>query len=133
MLERLLDVYTVLAGDVAAAYIGRGYNVRLGNWMTVSGTDLGSSQLSKRLLTDADFVVHNGVTGGFKNGILITAYVLYDPTHPEMAVPWFQGVSSVAGYVGWEGKRDMGAGVFWRVQRGALVAGDRVTLGVGYV
>jgi hypothetical protein len=131
-MERLLDVYTITAGDVALAYAGRGYNCKLGNWLTVSGGNLGSSRVTRQHLLEANFGIHDGVTGGFKDGCYVEAWILRDSTDPSQAIPWFQGIQSKSNLVFWRGKTPLDAGFFWRIHQGGLVAGDYVGMGVGY-
>lgn len=130
-MERLLDVYTIQAADVAAAYAGRGYNCGTGQWLTVSGTNLGGSRRTKYRLLDADMIVQTS-TGAFRQGILVATFILHDPTNPSLTTPWFQGLHGRGKYVFWHGNVPMECGFVWRIQPGALVAGDIVTLGVGY-
>lgn len=130
-MQRLLDTYVITAGDVSAAYAGRGYNPSSGQWLTVSGTNLGSSRRTKYRLLDSDMIVQTAA-GAYRNGILVATFVLHDPTNPSLATPWYQGMQSRGRYVLWHGNVEMDCGFFWRIQPGGLVAGDIVTLGVGY-
>jgi hypothetical protein len=127
----LLDRYVVLAGDVAVNYAGRGYNPLQGRWVTVSGTNLGSSRMTGGVLLSADIVISEA-GGKLKDGVVVTAYVLNDPSHPEMAVPWFSSLHSKGFRPCWDGRRDLCAGFFWRIQLGGVVAGDIVVMGVRY-
>jgi len=130
-MQRLLDTYTILAADVSATYAGRGYNPASGQWLTVSGTNLGSSRRTKYRLLDSDIIVQTAA-GAFRQGILVSTFVLHDPTNPSVATPWYQGVCGRGKFVFWHGNVEMDCGFFWRIHPGGLVAGDVVMLGVGY-
>ena len=130
-MERLVDVYTVLAGDVSASYAGRGYNTRLGRFLTVSGTDNGTSRMTLNHIHFADVIVWSAA-GAIKDGLKVGVFTCEDPTHPELSAPWFYGVLSKHSPVIWEGRRPLACGFFWRIHPGGLVAGDLVSIGVGY-
>jgi hypothetical protein len=130
-MQRLLDTYIITAGDVGQAYAGRGYNPASGNWLTVSGSNLGSSRQTKYRLIDSDLIVQTS-TGAFRQGILASTFVLHDPTNPTLATPWYHGLCSKGKFLLWHGNVAMDCGFFWRIQSGGLIAGDIVTLGVGY-
>ncbi|MCJ7510308.1 MAG: hypothetical protein MUP14_05435 [Dehalococcoidia bacterium] len=119
------------AGDVAAAHVGRGFNTLFGQWMTVSGTNLGDSRMTGSVLLAANIGIHTS-GGMMRDGVVITAYVLNDPLHPEMAAEWFRGLHSKGFRPHWEGRRDMCAGFFWRIEKGGLVATDVVDMLVRY-
>lgn len=131
-MERLLDQYTITGADEGATYAGRGYNAGVGQWQSfTSGATFSSGRPTKYQLRDADIVVHDS-TGAIKLGVLVMVYVINDATNMGLCTPWFVGVTSKARLPYWEGKRPMNAGFFWRVHRGGLVAGDIVSMGVGY-
>ena len=130
-MQRLADSYTIQAADVAAAYSGRGYNVMLGRWLTVSGVDNGGSRMTNLVLLDCSITVVNA-TGHWRNGVIVRAFVANDPSHPGLATPWFDAVACKSGNIEWQGRRPMGAGIFWRIIQGGVIAGDIVAIGVGY-
>lgn len=130
-MQRLLDVYTVQAGDAAAAYAGRAFNLRLGRWETVSGKNMGASRFSRHVLLDADLIVATGA-GAVKEGVIVRCFTVNDPTHPELATPWFDAVMSKRRSASWRGSTPLACGFFWRVIYGGLAATDVVTMGVGY-
>lgn len=131
-MQRLLDVYTIQAGDVAVAYAGRGYNANPGRWQTVSGINMvASSWQTARHLVDADFLIQTAA-GALKCGVVIAAFIVHDPTNTSLTTPWFMGVTSKAHFVHWHGRLPLDCGFLWRVHQGGLIAGDVVTMGVGY-
>ena len=130
-MERLLDNYTIVAGDVAVAYAGRGWNPRLGNWLTVSGSNLGSSIRTKYRLLDADMTIQTSA-GLFRSGVVARLFIMHDPTNPSLSTPWFEGMQSKGKLLFWAGNLALDCGFFWRIQIGGLVAGDIVSMGVGY-
>lgn len=127
------DSYTILAGDVAVVYAGRGYNVRTGRWETISGQNMTPTDISAKRLRSIDFTIHDVGTGGLKNGVFAMLFVIGDPIHTGYIVPVFQGVGSKARLVQWAGDAPMLGGVAWRIHQGGLAAGDRVDIGVSYV
>jgi hypothetical protein len=130
-MERLADSYTIQAADVAAAYSGRGYNPRLGRWLTVSGIDNGSSRMTN--LTLLDCAINVTTSGGhWRNGVIVRLFVVNDPSHPDLATPWFDAVVTKSGEINWQGRRPLAAGLFWRIIKGGVVDGDIVSIGVGY-
>jgi hypothetical protein len=132
----LTDNYVVQAGDVALAYAGRAFNLGLGQWETVSGTQASSTQEEPRprWLRSADIRV-TAAAGQIKRGIYIQCWIIGDPLHTEYVVPWFEGVQGAAQMVNWSGGVPMLAGFQWRIHTGGaggLVAGDLVGIGVSY-
>jgi hypothetical protein len=125
------DAYTLIAGDVAAAYAGRGYNIRTGVWETVSGVNLSQSAPSKYRLRSADIRVQTAA-GNVKDGVFIVCFIAGDPVHTDWVVPWFSGVQSKGKLINWQGDIPMGCGFFWRIHQGGLIATDVVSLGVSY-
>jgi hypothetical protein len=126
----LLDNYIVLAGDVALLWTGRGYNSREGKWETVSGGDLAASDMTKSILTSLD--VRIITAGGLRDGCRFMSFVMGDPQNRAYVVPWFQGIQSKGNLIQWTGRQPMLCGFVWRIMQGGLVAGDTISIGVGY-
>lgn len=126
------DSYSVVAGDVALAYAGRGYNIRSGCWETVSGGNLSPSTLSLPYrLCSADIRVQTAA-GNVKDGVRIMGFICGDPVHTGWVLPWFEGVQSKGQNVNWVGDLPLLAGFIWRIAAGGLIATDVVSVGVSY-
>jgi hypothetical protein len=132
-MQWLVDSYTLQAADVAAAYAGRGYNVRTGRWETVSGVNMTPTDIRGHRVKSLDLTIHDAVSTGIKNGVWVIVFVVGDPTHTGYVVPLHQGITSTGRLFQWAGDQEMLGGIFWRIHQGGLAAGDRVDLGVGYV
>jgi len=128
------ESYVLVAGDVAAAYCGRGYNPALGRFENLPGTNLtpfGGDLPARRLKLVECRAFHAG--GGGATGVLFWIGVAFDHLHPELLITLANPVHSVSRRgVSWYGDVPMGGGVVWRVALGGLIAGDYVGWTVGY-
>jgi len=133
MLNWKTDRYVILAGDAAAAYAGRAYDLARGRWETVSGGKMtaGSPPRKTYEIRSADVSIQNAA-GNLYTGIRILCMTMHDAGQTEYVQQLFDGIQSSIHTVNWVGKAPLGAGIFWRVQQGGLIAGDIVWLTVSY-
>jgi len=130
----LTDTYVILAGDVAAAFAARAYNLGRGRWETCSGTDPQPSRESRSYVRQGEIRVLTA-GGAIKRGVFVQAWILGDPLQMGYLIPWFEGIQGCQSLVNWAGRQELRCGFLWRIHTGGgggLVAGDIVTTGVGY-
>jgi len=128
------DVYEVSAGDVAAAYASRGYNVALGRWESLPGLNLtpyGAHVPSHRLKHVEVRVRH--AAGTAVAGVKVFLGCAIDQKRPgelwTLGCPVHSGARSA---VVWQGDMPLGGGVVWRIALGGLIATDLVSMAIGY-
>ncbi|MCJ7510080.1 MAG: hypothetical protein MUP14_04230 [Dehalococcoidia bacterium] len=125
------DSYVIQAADVAAGYAGRGYNVGMGRWETVSGAQLSASRMSPHRLKHIVFGAGTAA-GNCKDGMIGLVFVVVDPQWTSRQILLFQGMQSKGRFLEWHGDAPLGAGLCWRISQGGLLATDIVSIGVGY-
>lgn len=129
------DSCVLQAADVAATYASRGYNLALGRFENLPGTNLtsyGGAIPLRRLRVVEVRAWHTG--GASVSGVLFWLGVALDALHPDQMITLGNPVHSPARRgVSWVGDLPMGGGVVWRVSLGGFIAGDYVGWSVGYV
>jgi len=127
------DSYTILAGDAAASFAGRGLNLETRKWETISGKNLGRSKDTRYVLRVFQIWIYKVTTFTLKQGVVGTLYVVGDPLATNYATRLLgeemQGGMKCIRFVG---RIPLNAGCLWRVNYGGLDAGDRVDASVGY-
>lgn len=133
MLDYLSDLYTIQAGDAAAVFAGRGFNVSLGQWETCRGVDLTrrGGPVKNYRVKAVDIRAYHA-SGTIASGVRIWIASVVDPLHTESVVPLVDDIQSITHTVFWLGDAPMGAGLVWRVPLGGLIATDYVGIGVIY-
>ena len=133
-MQWLTDSYTVVAGDVAKAWCGRGYNAGVGRWESLMGVAMQATVIRQGIVRSIDLRVFDGVTGGIKDGVFAMVFVVGDGTHTDYVVPVLQGVMSRSKLLcrAFEIGVPMLGGIQWRIMQGGLAVPDRVDIGVGY-
>jgi hypothetical protein len=130
-LSFISDSYTIVAGDVAAIFASRGFNVRSGRWETLPGIPLSSSEDRGYSIRSVLIRVrHTG--GGEASGILANVYAVADDNQDFSMTRIIQDVISAGRVGGWSGSMPMQRGIVWRITKGGVVAGDLVDIGVNY-
>jgi hypothetical protein len=125
------DLYTIQAGDAAAVFACRGWNMGSGAWETLPGLNLSPSRPTKYRVKSMDIRAYHA-SGAVITGVRIWVAVVIDHLHTGMVQPLVDGYQSVNHTVSWQGDAALAAGIMWRVPRGGLIAGDVVGFGVGY-
>jgi len=125
----LSDYYTIAAADLVGGYCGRGYSHKIGRWGNLVAA-MESQRMSPHHLRSLYLRAQRG--GRFSQGLVIMAHVWGDPTTTTYMVPWFQGVQSKGQFLRWTGSQPMLCGFEWRIQRGGVLAGDVISVEVGY-
>jgi len=133
MLDVLSDVYPVVAGDVAAAFASRGFNLSLGQWETISGTNLSrrGGPVKDYRVKSVDIRAYHAA-GTVISGVRIWIATAVDPERTDTVIPLVDDVQSVSHTVCWLGDAPMGGGLVWRIPLGGLIATDYVGIGVVY-
>ena len=131
-MEWLSDTYTLIAGDVAAAWAGRAYNWDRKQFESVHGTEMRRSIKTRYRLRAIQVWVYNAA-GRPKGGVACSLFVVADPQATgfkvELQPPVVQGgITSVV----WMGDYPMVAGAGWRIYPGGVAATDRVDCAIGY-
>lgn len=133
MLDVLNDTYVVVAGDVAAVFASRGYNVSLGRWETLAGVNLTirGGPVRDYKVRSVDIRAYHAA-GTVISGVRIWIATAANPEMPSTVVPLVDDVQSVSHTIHWLGDAPMGAGIVWRIPLGGLIATDYVGIGVVY-
>lgn len=132
-MQFLNDTYTIQAGDAAAVFAGRGYNVALGRWETLAGVNLTPTAIQPRKykLRSVDIRVYHA-SGAIASGVRIWIATVADPLHTEMVIPVIDEVQSISKTVAWAGDLPLGAGLIWRIPLAGVIATDYVGIGAVY-
>ena len=127
------DQYVVVAGDVTLDWTSRAYNLETFKWATVSGANMGRSQMRQYRLRAANLKITNAAGNG-RRGIVTQLYIVGDPNYTDRRIRLIPniGVQGPDEYTSWNGDFPLCAGFVWRVNKGGLVATDIVTCQLGY-
>lgn len=132
-MQFLNDTFPIAAGDAAAIFAGRGFNVALGRWETLAGVDLTPTALQPRRYTlrSVDIRIYKA-SGAIRSGVRVWIATVADPLHTEMVIPVIDGYQSVSQTIHWAGAVPLGAGLIWRIPLGGVIATDYVGIGAVY-
>lgn len=127
------DTWTVQAGDAAAAYAGRAFNLETRRWETISGVFCGRSRMTRYKLITAEVRVTNAA-GVNRRGVLGHLYVIGDPQATNRLIE-LQGADLLQrgdNWIHWAGEYPMCAGFQYHFSMGGVVATDIIHAQIGF-
>jgi hypothetical protein len=127
------DIWTVGAGDAAAAYAGRAWNLEKRRWETISGVFCVRSAMTKLRLRTCEVRVTDS-TGVNKRGIICHLYVIGDPlaTYRLIELPNAELLQRGDVWSSWAGDYPLLAGFQYHYSLGGVIATDIVHAQIGY-
>jgi len=127
------DSYTVLAGDAAAGYMGRAFNLDKMKWETVSGGNMTRSVIRPYFIRMVDLRVSTAGGAG-RCGILTHLNVIGDPlaTYRRIALPNAQLLLKGDDHARWAGRFPLLAGFEYHITLGGVIATDVVHCQIGW-
>jgi len=127
------DTWTVQAGDAAAAYAGRAWNMDTRRWETISGVFCTRSLMTGFRLRTAEVRCTNA--GGVnKRGVICHLYVIGDPqaTNRLIELPHAELLQRGDTWSHWAGDYPILAGFQFHYSLGGVIATDIIHAQIGY-